>query len=343
MPDVKRCAWSALFLLAACGGDGGTGPQPEPTIYAPIAATLDSAAAALDAEFSIAVARDGGIVFEHDTDIFVHSTGRAVPMASAAKWLSGVVLMTLVSDGTLALDDSVAEFFPDAPADKRGITLEQLMAHTSGLPANAPCVTSEFRTLQSCAAEILALPLRAEPGEAFYYGNASMQVAGAIAEIAAARTWEGLFADRVRMILGMSNVSYNPGPNPIIAGGGLASARDYLRLLTMLLDDGFFGGRRVMSAAAIELMEQDHTGGARIDLSPHPDARRYGIGVWRDRVSSGEAVQLSSQGATGFSPWIDRERDLAAVITVENADLAAVYAVVARVQQQLRTIADANP
>jgi CubicO group peptidase (beta-lactamase class C family) len=84
----------------------------------------------------------------------------------------------------------------------------------------------------------------------------------------------------------------------------------------MLLDSGSFDGRRVLSPAAVAAMEHDWTRGAAVE----PPALRsvgYGIGMWIDRTdSTGRALELSSQGAFGFTPWIDRERALLGVFAV---------------------------
>ena len=52
--------------------------------------------------------------------------------ASVTKILSPTMIaLHFLETGTLRLTDTVEDFFPDAPADKRKITVEQLMTHTS--------------------------------------------------------------------------------------------------------------------------------------------------------------------------------------------------------------------
>jgi D-alanyl-D-alanine carboxypeptidase len=55
-------------------------------------------------------------------------------VASVAKAFTGGVAVALVEDGELALDDTVGEVRPDLPDAWAGITLAQLMQHTSGIP-----------------------------------------------------------------------------------------------------------------------------------------------------------------------------------------------------------------
>jgi CubicO group peptidase (beta-lactamase class C family) len=277
-----------------------------------------------------------------------------VPIASASKWLSGAVIAALVGDGTLSLDETVGARLPAAPADKRAITVRQLYAHTSGLPGSEDgeggglettgCLAERATTLAACAAEVLAMPLDAAPGTAFSYGGASMTVAARLAEVATGSAWAALFDARVRAPLDLTATTFGASANPRVSGGAVSTGREYARFLQMLLGDGAYRGRRVLPAAAVAAMEADQTRGARIAYSPHrrygAGDVRYGIGVWRDRVApDGRALQVSSQGAFGFSPWIDRERGVAAVFVVQDA-LPRVYGDVAELQRLVREAVD---
>ena len=53
-------------------------------------------------------------------------------IGSITKQFTAVAVMTLVDDGKVALDDDVAKLLPDFPKG-RGITVENLLTHSSGL------------------------------------------------------------------------------------------------------------------------------------------------------------------------------------------------------------------
>ena len=72
--------------------------------------------------------------------------------------------MSLVDDGTLSLDDSASKYLPSFSGDKAGITIRQLMSHTSGLIPDAPCLGNPYTTLSLCVEAIAATPLVALPG-----------------------------------------------------------------------------------------------------------------------------------------------------------------------------------
>ncbi|HKY28854.1 MAG TPA: hypothetical protein VJM12_13020, partial [Pyrinomonadaceae bacterium] len=107
------------------------------------------------------------------------------------------------------------------------------------------------------------------------------------------------------------------------------SADEYGRFLQMLLQGGTFDGKRILSEASVAEMHKDHTRAARIeytiyethgDLDPDLLLARYGIGMWREKfdLNSGQLQEVSSQGYFGFSPWIDVERNLAGVLSVQS-------------------------
>ena len=53
---------------------------------------------------------------------------------SIGKQFTAAAVMLLVEDGHLGLDDTLAKFFPTAPAIWRDITVRHLLTHTSGIP-----------------------------------------------------------------------------------------------------------------------------------------------------------------------------------------------------------------
>jgi CubicO group peptidase (beta-lactamase class C family) len=248
-----------------------------------------------------------------------YSVDTVVPIASASKWLSASVIMSVVEEGKLSLDEPISKYLPNFTGEKAKITLRQLLSHTSGLPGNHRCLASDSMTLAECVDAISRLNLQSEPGTEFRYGGVSFQVAGRVAEVATNKSWNTLFEEKMKEPLNMINTSYGQTQNPRIAGGASSSVQDYANLLQMHLNNGIFKGKKVLETATVEEMQRDQTRGVPIAFTPQPDNRRYGLGEWRDRVSSnGRAMQLSSQGAFGFSPWIDRERNLVGVFSVRD-------------------------
>jgi len=256
------------------------------------------------------------------------SAGSVIQVASAAKWLSAAVVMTLVDEGKVNLDDPVSKFIPEFRDEKAAITVRKLLAHTSGIRGQceedlASCMMNRSSSLELCAREIASIPLAAKPGTLFSYSNLAMQAGGRVAEVAGGQTWQDMFRARIAAPLEMIETTYSPGKNPFIGSGVRSSARDYVRFLQMILR----GGSSVLSRESVAEMQKDQTDGAEIgpdhpfEAFGHIDARlpstRYGLGEWREMIDENDVV-LSSPGATGFTPWIDLRGEFAAVLSVKS-------------------------
>jgi CubicO group peptidase (beta-lactamase class C family) len=228
-------------------------------------------------------------------------------------------------------------YLPEWTGQHGQITIRQLWSHTSGLAGDHACLADGTITLAQCVEQIRQAPMLAGPGAQFYYGGASMQVAGRIAEVVTGQSWVDLFNERIATPLQMTSTSWVPvGANPRIGGGLFTTLDDYTNFMSMIAAGGTFDGATVLEPATVATMQLDQTAGALIAYSPHPDTRRYGLGEWRDVVDTGgAAIQLSSQGAFGYSPWLDVQRGYFAVFMVQ-ASLAQVYLLAGTLQQLAR-------
>jgi CubicO group peptidase (beta-lactamase class C family) len=295
---------------------------------------------------AVLIVRNGAPIYQQAFGSY--TLDQRVPIASASKWLSAAVIARLVDRGVLRWDDRIERYLPNAPADKRAITLRQLFSHSSGLSgAAAICISFPAASLQSCVDNILAAPLRYAPGSGFVYGGNSMQVAGRMAELASGQRWDDLFRAEVAGPLGMTHTDYGfsssaPGylevSNPRIAGGARSTLGDYGRLLQAMLERGSVNGTQWLSPALIDQMAEDQTRGAPVIETPLPNALGYGIGQWIERVDAdGRASLLSSPGAFGFYPVIDHAAGFAGVFLVDS-DLATVSAAVTGMWADVRSI-----
>lgn len=304
--------------------------------------TLENAVKEEDLEgVSVLLMRDNRVIYRKAFGRYNMNT--VLPIASASKLLASSTIMTLVDEGKLALDAPISKYLPKLTGQSASITLRQLLSHTSGLPGQNRCLSNNSITLKECVEKILDVGLRTDPGTEFSYGGVSYQVAGRLAEIASGKSWNTLFEEKIQKPLNMKKTTYGTSPNPRIAGGAVSTLQDYTNLLQMHLNGGVFNGKRIISAQAVEEMQRDQTRGLPIKTSPHKDNRRYGLGLWRDIVDAkGKAIQLSCQGAFGFSPWIDRQRNLLGVFMVRSS-WRTIIPTVGRLQQNVRDLVDSKP
>lgn len=347
-PRSITSRWLGLALLAPLAGADATSRAGDPD-FSEVETLMQLAVAAvpLSGATLLVVQDDVELLALYDG---THSPGTRLPIASASKWLSAAVVASLVDSGELGWDTTLGSLMPDAPVDKRPITLRQLFSHTSGIPArDLGCLRNQGMSLAQCAAQILAAPLIATPGSCFSYGGNAMQVAGRMAELAGGLSWDALFRARIVAPLGLTATDYavdsqEPGyvdvPNPHIGGGARSSARDLIRIAQLYLQDGRYGNVQVLQAATVAFMREDQTGGVGYINNPDPRSYGYGIGTWRNRLDGqGTVFEFSSAGAGGTWPWVDTRAGLAGVFFV-GSTLASVQPYIRRLIPAVRTAVD---
>lgn len=276
---------------------------------------------------SLRLIRNGNPLYDEHFGSF--SSGTRVPIASASKWLSALALARLVEKGQMSWEDTIGQYLLDAPADKKNIRLRQLFSHTSGMSSTEDsCLGSPTLSLSFCVNRVLALPLSYPTGTTFAYGGNSMQVAGRMAEIATGKSWDQIFIDEMVNPLGLTETDYAmystaPGyvrvTNPRIPGGVRTTVRDYSVVLAMIQNGGLHQGLRFLDSATLDYMATNQAAGLAIGYTPYPESFGYGLGQWRDMVDfNGVAVRLSSPGAFGTTPWVDKRNRIAGLFFVKN-------------------------
>ncbi len=257
-----------------------------------------------------------------------------VPIASGSKWLSAATIMTLVDDGTLALDEPISTYVPELRGKPGSITLRQLLSFTSGLVDDdrVPCAHDPAATMLACARTLVAAGVVHEPGQAFRYGGQHLYVAGAIAEYVTGVPFAQLFHDRIAAPLGMDHTAFAQAgttgqlddvTNPSPAGSAFSTMDDYARFLEMIVHGGVApDGTRILQEATLAEMQSNQIDGVRYAFAAAFRMKQrtpYGLGEWLDWTDAqGDAIVISSDGSFGFRPWIDRQNDLYGIYLVND-------------------------
>ncbi len=150
-------------------------------------------------------------------------------IGSITKTMVGLVVMSLVEEGKLALDDRVAERLPDlrldGPAD--ALRIRHLLSHTGGL-GEAPTLAglrdpeAELWSDSQAASPIPAaypdgILIEVPPGTKWAYANHGWALLGEIAARAAGLPIEELLARRVFEPLAMRESDCNDEPHPALS------------------------------------------------------------------------------------------------------------------------------
>jgi CubicO group peptidase (beta-lactamase class C family) len=226
------------------------------------------------------VLRNDRVVFEWYAD--GHSASQPHSTASMAKAIvGGLSLAVALSDGRIALDDKAAKYVPQWKGDPRKsrITIRQLGSHTSGLadstqagipheklpgwmgdfwkrrdPPNDPFTIARDRT-----------PLLFDPGQKLQYSNPgiAMLTYAVTAALTGApeKDVRTLLRDRVMRPIGVPDAEWSAGYGktftvdglPLVAawGGGTYTARAVARVSRLLLREGDWEGKRLLSREAV--------------------------------------------------------------------------------------------
>lgn len=208
-PRPSSSLWLVLPFLIRTAAP--LGAQEPPVMRGELGQKLDSVARAAQAKGfhgGVLVATGGDVVLLQGYGMANQASGvpfgpsTVVQIGSNVKDITKVAILQLVEAGRLNLDDSLGGFFPRAPADKRGITVRQLLEHQAGLPQGVG-PDEEALPLQAFLNRLFARPLDFPPGTAFQYSNAGYSVLAAIIEQLTGRSFEAHVAESVFRRAGM--------------------------------------------------------------------------------------------------------------------------------------------
>jgi CubicO group peptidase (beta-lactamase class C family) len=298
---------------------------------------------------------------------------------SMTKPIVSVTAMTLVEEGKLDLDAPVSKYLPEyanlvvwqpdgttKPATKP-MLVRQLMSHTSGLIygfiqpdtplSKAWAAGGENRQdlkARDYARLVAKLPLRSEPGTAWYYSH-STDVLGAVVEVAGGKPLDVLVRERVTGPLGMTDTAFfqpeskrarfaegigdggglyydYAKPFALLSGGGgiSSTAEDYLRFVLMLEGNGAYKGVRILKPETLARMRQDETTleMRRAGLFFPGPGMGFGLGfslVEDDKLQRPGVGTFSWWGIAGTEFWVDPKNDLFMVFMIQSRELAGQY------------------
>lgn len=277
-------------------------------------------------------------------------------LASMTKQFTAAAILLLVQDGRLSLDDPVRRWLPSLPAAAAGVTLRQMLTHTSGLldyEELIPATTTD----QVHEADVLRLLESQDrsyfpPGTGYRYSDTGYALLALVVARASGSDFATFLRERIFAPLGMrGSVAYQAGissvprrafgysaqdgkwvrtdqslTSAVLGDGGVYSSIDDLAKWDAALYDS-----RLLSAAS----RRAAFAGATATDDP---AVRYGFG-WR---ISGETVWHSGE-TVGFRNVIVRwPREHFTVIVLTNRDAPEPYGLALAIAKLYLPQADAQ-
>ncbi|MDZ7659680.1 MAG: serine hydrolase [Fodinibius sp.] len=254
-------------------------------------------------------------------------------------------IMKLVEEEKISLKDKVGKYIPEfSQGKKKNITIENFLLHNSGLPPFRVYVDS-LKSEKEIIEAIKNEPLTYKTGTDYRYSDLGFILLGKIVEQVTGKSLDQYLRETFYYPLGMSSTFFNPKkmgeyfidripPTEIdtvfrdttvhavvhdersyflngVAGhaGLFSSGRDLAIFCQMLLNDGWYAGRRYLEPSTIQKFTKRQ--------GKHSNR---GYGFDRKSGKNSTAGSMTSKktfghlGFTGSSYWIDPERDLAIII-----------------------------
>ncbi|MEP6506944.1 MAG: serine hydrolase [Gemmatimonadales bacterium] len=180
----------------------------------------------------VRVEKNGSVVLERGYGLAIRPATRFTPatvvqIGSNTKDFTAVAILQLQERGALNVRDSLGKFFPSAPADKKRITLFQLMKHRAGFPLG---LGGDFEKVsrEQLISNAMAFKLLFKPGEKEAYSNTGYSILAAVIEKVSGKTYDVYVRDNILKPLGMMRTGYLlPGFKPRdVANGYLANGSD---------------------------------------------------------------------------------------------------------------------
>lgn len=279
-------------------------------------------------------------------------------IASLTKQFTAAAILLLQEDGKLKLEDRLDRYVPELP-QAQGITLYQLLTHTSGLPDYAEDdVGQQSKAVAHTTTEMvawissLAPAQHFAPGTAWRYSNSNYALLGAVIERVGKTPLSQFYTDRLFRPAGLTATFYDdPGRviqgrvqgykraagtssgfanaawiSPTIPGaaGGLRSTADDLVKWTNAL----FAGHVLKPSSLRWMTSPGLLSDGRTTKSGMPEAWQkglnadYAMGLFVNETPVGRRIWHGGD-VDGFSTWLAHypERDLT-VALLQNSESA---------------------
>lgn len=243
----------------------------------------------------------------------------------------------------------------DGKSPQHRLRISHLLTHTSGLPGTDPRPLDDDMkrklTLAGLVDRIPTLALQSEPGTRVSYSGPGITVAGRIVEIVSKQPLQTFLQDRLFGPLGMADTTFFADPKkaarmasvytkegqrfPLVkssenimrtgaklanpAGGLYSTAEDMAKFHQLVLNEGVWSGRRLLSKAACQTMTQ-----VQSPLPPpgSSDSTTYGYG-WAVTAGPSNTATMMNPGVFGHSGafgtygWGDPRRKVVGILMTQ--------------------------
>lgn len=270
-------------------------------------------------------------------------TNTIYDLASISKLFTTTAAMILYDQGMFKLDDPVAKYIPEfAQNGKENVTIKHLLTHTSGFEPDIPFYQMEG-TREQKFQELYKHPLTNPPGTTYVYSDLNMITLGALVERLSGEREDVFVKKHITDPLGMKDTMYNP-PASLkeriaateeepwvnrglvwgsvhdenawaldgVAGhaGVFSTAKDLATLAHIFINDGKYGGKRILAPETVKLMLQNYN--TAFPGDDHGLGWELGQGWYMDALS--DSNTFGHTGYTGTSIVVNPNNKTVAIL-----------------------------
>lgn len=161
--------------------------------------------------YAIFVHKNGDEAFLHSENV---NEDTYFDIASLGKILiTTPLILKAVTEKMLSLEDTLDRFFDNVPPEKKDITIQQLLTHTSGIIRIPILPKAVEKGHDAIAAQMLNHPLAFEPGTNYIYSCNGMILLGFVLEKIYNAPLESIYETKLKKPLGQTRSRFNIAVN----------------------------------------------------------------------------------------------------------------------------------
>ncbi|WP_347251513.1 serine hydrolase domain-containing protein [Legionella sp.] len=361
-----RCFLIQLMLLLFLHSANGSAPTPS-TLQSGLEQQIDQIVAANRKLYSIpglalAVLQNGkpillkGYGFADIQSQQAVGTDTLFAIGSVSKVITALGVMMLVQQGKINLDDSVLRYIPNAPQTWQGVTIRQLLSHTSGIPQHQGPYLPWNQIWQKMA----QTPMQFPPGTSVKYNNFGYIVLDRAIENVSNQSLSDFFQNTIFQPLNMNQTGFpstlfpsglatgyqlnngviNPNPNKkpwqqMWGSGGIVSSINDMAKLDAALSAG-----ELLSSSSYKQMWSP-----TFLKNGQPAGKNdwaWALG-WQVTYDHDKFVVFKNGAIRGYSSWIVRHiDDQISIIILVNTNHVPLKKIAKQIFKQVMSTQKAN-
>jgi len=312
---------------------------------------------------ALGVVLDGEVVFQQGFGEVDRSSGIPVALdtrfalGTATETLTVAMLAAAVDDGRLAWDDQVSQHLPELlagdPAAWSDITVRDVVAHRTGIPAHVAAWYGDDATPEEFLARFARLPRSRPVRSTFAHQVLGSLAAARVVERLFGAPWESVIFDELTQPLGMSDTGLGgidpscarghrerngvlepvvglPTPGAVPAMGAVMTIGDLLIWVRAHLERLGADGLLVATEQTLHELMSPQTAVAGFPRDPDLLLEAYGLG-WFVEAYRGRLHVYRSGDADGFTCQLSiLPADDLAVVVAANAEGTGLPELLAR-------------